>query len=275
VPNNGSNANPCGDHPRASTLVTSFEDAEMPDAITVDAIVDSIRRLTPAQRRTLARRLRVSGLLQFDDLSTDQRRMSVAPALGETRAAKADVAPMPLPASAAQARPRAPLRMAAPRDANHQPTVSGHVVLGAPSGAANAAPHQMAPLPGQAPEAPIVVILRGLLFLNGATASAEYTLQWPGYAPQPVQMRFAGQPTPDQALYDTLEKALRAVLARLRDSGADPATARLEVYCPSDGFIDEVIDEAPVADARLQTRHDRVSELLDNFGDWRLVRTGE
>jgi len=230
----------------------------MPDATMVDAIVDSIRGLTPAQRRTLARRLRVSGLLQFDDLSTDQRRMSVAPALGGMRAAKADVAPMPPPVSAAQALPRAPLRMAAPRDANHQPTVSGHVVLGAPSGAANAAPHQMAPLPGQAPEAPIVVILRGLIFPNGATASAEYILQWPGYAPQPVQMRFAGQPTPDQALYDTLEKALRAVLARLRDSGADPATARLEVYCPSDRFIDEVIDEA-FAGVKLRGRAEVIS----------------
>ncbi|MFZ1770827.1 MAG: hypothetical protein WAU00_16600, partial [Caldilinea sp.] len=79
----------------------------MPDATMVDAIVDSIRGLTPAQRRTLARRLRVSGLLQFDDLSTDQRRMSVAPALGGMRAAKADVAPMPPPVSAAQALPRA------------------------------------------------------------------------------------------------------------------------------------------------------------------------
>ena len=165
--------------------------------------------------------------------------------------------------------------MAPPRDAGGQPAVSGHVVLGAPTNVAAApAPHQMAPLPGQAPETPLVIHLRGLTVPSDASASAEYVIQWPGYALQPVQLRFAGQPTPDQALYDTLEKALRAVLARLRDGDADPLTAQLEVYCPSDHFIDEIIGEAPVADVRLQTRHDRVSELLDAFGDWRLVRTG-
>lgn len=165
--------------------------------------------------------------------------------------------------------------MAAPRNNVNQSGISGHVVLGAPGAGAEPPPHVVAPLPGQAPETPIVIILRGLLLPTGETANAEYVLQWPGYAPQPVQMRFSGQPTPDQALYDTLEKALRAVLARLRDSDADPATARLEIYCPSDHFIDEVIDEAPVTDAHLQTRHDRVAALLDTFGDWRLIRTGQ
>jgi hypothetical protein len=249
--------------------------ATNPPPDTVETIVALIRTLTPAQRRVLARRLRVSGLLQLDDLTTDRRRMVVAPALGVTRTAALAAHHPPTPAEP-PVRPSAPLRMAAPRDAANQPAISGHVVLGAPaSGASAAGPHVVAPLPGQAPETPIVILLRGLLLPNNATASAEYVLQWPGYAPQPVQMRFSGQPTPDQVLYDTLEKALRAVLARLRDGDADPATARLEVYCPSDRFIDEVIDEAPVADARLQTRHDRVAELLDSFGDWRLLRTGE
>lgn len=246
----------------------------MPETNTVETIVDLIRTLTPAQRRVLARRLRVSGLLQLDDLATDRRRMVVAPALGVARPPVASPQRAPMPTDP-PARPHAPLRMAAPRDAANQPAVSGHVVLGPPAPGAAPAPHIVAPLPGQAPETPIVITLRGLVTPTGEMASAEYTLQWPGYAPQAVQMRFGGQPTPDQVLYDTLEKALRAVLARLRDGDADPATARLEVYCPSDRFIDEVIDEAPVADARLQTRHDRVAALLDTFGDWRLVRTGE
>jgi hypothetical protein len=245
----------------------------MPEATTVEAIVDLIRTLTPAQRSVLARRLRVSGLLPLADLATDRRRMAVAPALGAVRTPP-PTTQRPLTPADPSALPRAPLRMAAPREAADQPAISGHVVLGAPTGASSTlTPHQMAPLPGQAPETPIVILLRGLTVPNGA--SAEYVIHWPGYAPQPVQLRFAGQPTPDQALYDTLEKALRAVIARLRDGDADPATARIEVYCPSDRFIDELIDEAPVADARQQTRHDRVSELLDKFGDWRLVRTGE
>ena len=165
--------------------------------------------------------------------------------------------------------------MTPPRDIGDRPAISGHVVLGAPkSEATELAPHQMAPLPGQAPEAPIVVVLRGLLYPAGEAASSEYQLHWPGYPPQSVQIRFAGQPTADQALYDTLEKALRAVQSRLRDSQADLSTAHLEVYCPSDQFIDEVIGEEPVADARLQTRHDRVCALLDSMGDWKLLRTG-
>ena len=243
---------------------------------TVETIVTLIRTLTPVQRRVLVRRLRVSGLLQLDDLTTDRRRMAVAPALGATRLSITPAAQPSSAPTAPPARPRAPLRMVAPRATADQPAASGHVVLGAPvSGVSTPEAHTMAPLPGQAPETPISIWLRGLVFPNGETASAEYVLQWPGYAPQPVQMRFNGQPTPEQVLYDTLEKALRATLSRLRDSGADPTTAHLEVYCPSDRFIDEVIDEAPVADARLQTRHDRVCELLDSFGDWRLVRTGE
>lgn len=246
----------------------------MPETNTVETIVDLIRMLTPAQRRVLARRLRVSGLLPPDDLATDRRRMAVAPALGVARTPAASAPRTPAPAEP-PIRPRAPLRMAAPRDGANQPAVSGHVVLGAPAPGAAPAPHLVAPLPGQAPETPIVMILRGLISPNGEAASAEYVLQWPGYAPQAVQMRFSGQPTPDQALYDTLEKALRAVLARLRDGDADPATARLKIYCPSDRFIDEVIGETPVADARLQTRHDRIAALLDSFGDWQLVRTGD
>jgi hypothetical protein len=132
----------------------------------------------------------------------------------------------------------------------------------------------MQPLPGQAPEQPITVVLRGLTLKSGEAASAEYLLRWPGEAPQTVQARFAGQPTPAQALYDTLEKAVRAILSRLEESGADPATARVEIYCPSDQMIDELIGEAPVADARLQTRHDRICALLDRFGEWRLLRVG-
>lgn len=248
--------------------------ANTPTANTIETIVDLIRTLTPTQRRILARRLRVSGLLQLDDLTTDRRRMTVAPALGPTRTL-ASGASRTLSSVESPVRPRAPLRMAAPRDDVNQPVISGHIVLGAPTSDAAPTPHTIAPLPGQAPETPIVILLRGLVLPKGETASAEYVLQWPGYTPQSVQMRFSGQPTPDQALYDTLEKALRAVLARLRDSDADPATARVEIYCPSDRFIDEVIDEAPVADVHLQTRHDRVAALLDNFGDWRLVRTGE
>jgi hypothetical protein len=248
----------------------------MPGQNIIESIVEQIRQLSPAQRRTLMRRLAVSGLLPGDELVSDRRRLRVAPALG---AAAMQPAPPPTAARlpAAPSTPtRTPLRVTPPPAGDDQPAIRGHVVLGAPTGeAVESSPHQMAPLPGQAPEEAIVITLRGLMLPDGEVASAEYSVRWPGLAARAVQVRFAGQPTPMQALYDTLEKALRAVLSRLQDNQADPATAHVEIYVPSDPFIDEVIGETPVADARLQTRHDRISALLDSIGDWRLLRSGE
>ncbi len=244
----------------------------MPTPVTIEIIVEQIRQLSPAQRRILLRRLAVSGLLPREESVSDRRRLSVAPALGV-----AAMQPVSPPSTALTPAPtRAPLRVTPPPASDDQPAIRGHVVLGAPGGeAVESSPHQMAPLPGQAPEEAIVITLRGLALPDGEVASAEYNIRWPGFAPRTVQVRFAGQPTPMQALYDTLDKALRAVISRLEDNQADPATAHLEIYCPSDQLIDELIGEIPVADARLQTRHDRISALLDSVGEWRLLRAGD
>lgn len=248
----------------------------MPKPANIETVVELIRQLSPVQRRTLMRRLAVSGLLPGEELVSDRRRLSVAPALGVATMQPTPQPPTAPMSSTLPAPTRTSLRVAPPPASDDQPAIRGHVVLGAPTGeAAASSPHQMAPLPGQAPEGAIVITLHGLAQSDGAVASAEYSIRWPGFAARAVQVRFAGQPTPMQALYDTLEKALRAVLSRLQDSQADPATAHLEVYGPSDQLIDELIGEMPVADARLQTRHDRISALLDSVGDWRLLRSGE
>lgn len=252
----------------------------MPRQATIETIVEQIRQLSPAQRRTLTRRLAVSGLLSLEELVSDRRRLSVAPALGATAMTLPSQSPIPQsPAARPSTSPPTPVRVplrVTPAASDDQPAIRGHVVIGAPTGeVAESSPHQMAPLPGLAPEEAIVISLRGLAQPDGEVASAEYSVRWPGFAARTVQVRFAGQPTPMQALYDTLEKALRAILSRLQDSQADPATARLEIYCPSDQLIDELIGETPVADARLQTRHDRISALLDSVGEWRLLRSGE
>lgn len=256
--------------------------ASSPNPISIEEIVELIRRLTPAQRRVLMRRLSVSGLLQPDALITDRRRLLIAPALGAVglaqfrKASGSRRTSSPAGASlSTSAQVQAPSERQPGRGPGKEPVIRGHAVLGAPRRApAESAPHQMQPLPGQAPEQPIVIVLRGLTLKSGEAASAEYLLRWPGDSSQTIQVRFAGQPTPAQALYDTLEKAVRAMLSRLEESGADPATARIEIYCPSDQMIDELIGEAPVADARLQTRHDRISALLNRFGEWRLLRVG-
>ena len=169
------------------------------------------------------------------------------------------------------------LRMATRPAGGDAPAVSGRVVLGSPQHeeAPELDPHDMAPLPGRAPERPIVIALRSADIEARDGAIGVYMLHWPGHRPQSVQVRFSGRPSLEQAHYEMLETALQAVMRRLRDSQADPSTARLEIYLTSDQLIDELIGEEPVADARLMTQHDRVVDLLDRFDDWRLLRTGD
>ncbi len=265
----------------------------MADAARIQTIVEAISRLSPAERRDLARRLRVSGLLAADELATDRQRLSVAPALGVTPPPVAPVAAQVAPAPAApppaapppvvSPEPQAPstsavrLRMATPSTGSDTPAVIGRVVLGSPQHeeAPELDPHDMAPLPGRAPERPIVIALRSADIEARDGASGVYMLHWPGHRPQSVQVRFSGRPSLEQAHYEMLETALQAVMRRLRDSQADPSTARLEIYLTSDQLIDELIGEEPVADARLMTQNDRVVDLLDRFDDWRLLRTGD
>lgn len=49
----------------------------------IESIIEQIRALSIEERRILFRRLRVSGLLEKDLLSTDQNRLQVATAIGE------------------------------------------------------------------------------------------------------------------------------------------------------------------------------------------------
>ena len=255
----------------------------MANATRIQMIVEAISRLSPAARRDLVRRLRVSGLLAPDELATDRQRLSVAPALGVTPQPRSSVAaranlqqlpPLELqPPSSSAVR----LRMAPPPSGSDAPAVSGRIVIGSPQydEVVELDPHDMAPLPGRAPERPIVIALRSADLEGRNGASGTYMLHWPGHRPQSVQVRFSGRPSQEQAHYEMLETALQAVLRRLRDKQADPATARLEIYLLSDQLIDELIGEEPVADARLMTQHDRVVDLLDRFDDWRVLRTGE
>lgn len=265
----------------------------MADAAHIQTIVEAISRLSPAERRDLARRLRVSGLFAADELATDRLRLSVAPALGLTPPPVAPVAaqvvpppaapPLAAPPPAAPPELQSPsvsavrLRMATRPAGSDTPAVSGRVVLGSPQhdAAPELDPHDMAPLPGRAPERPIVIALRSADIEARDGANGVYMLHWPGHRPQSVQVRFSGRPSLEQAHYEMLETALQAVMRRLRDNQADPATARLEIYLTSDQLIDELIGEEPVADARLMTQNDRVVDLLDRFDDWRLLRTGD
>lgn len=261
---------------------------------TLNALVEAVQLLTPAQRRRLLRRLRTSGLLDSDELLTDRERLHIAPALGlqarrrmrraaqkpRTSAAtmvpalapqipQAQVPPVQEPqARAPQANPdKADSDKAEP----YRSAVSGKVVKGAPTASATLEPHGMAPLPGQAPEQPIVVIFDGGSRGNPGQGYGSYALRWPGQPQQIVQLRFGDRVTNNEAEYDTLIAALEAILQRLQDSKALPSTAKVEIRGDSLLVINQVKGKWEAKEPRLQVRRDKVRKLLEPLGSWQLI----
>ncbi|CAN5505098.1 hypothetical protein BH10CHL1_BH10CHL1_22000 [soil metagenome] len=240
-------------------------------------IVEAIAKLTPAQRRQLQKRLRASGLLVPETLLTDQQRLIVAPALGLQQVRK------PKPASngklvkplAAQPEtallPPAAAFMPQVLDDYRSP-VSGKVVVGTLDKKTQPDdPHAMQPLPGQAPEQPVVIIFDGGSKGNPGQGYGSYTLRWPGVQQQIVRLRFGNHVTNNEAEYDTLIAALEAVLKRLQDNGAAPETARLDIRGDSLLVVNQVHGRWQVKDARMQTRCEQVRKLLKQFGHWQLT----
>ena len=129
----------------------------------------------------------------------------------------------------------------------------------------------MAPLPGQAPERPIQIIFDGGSKGNPGYGYGSYALRWPGQGQQIVQLQFGDGITNNEAEYDTLIVALEAVQRRLVDSGADPATARLDIRGDSQLVIQQVLGKWKCNDERMRRRRDRAREVLATFGTWQLT----
>lgn len=263
-------------------------DALPGDATNLEALVDVIAGLTPAQRRALQRRLHAAGLFVAEELLTDQHKLAIAPAMrpaqraaprptkAPTAASPAPVAQIPAPQPAPPQQPRAavkaqPERLAIPLPRAHS-AAGGKAVMGAPQhSAVDEDPHAMPPLPGQAPSRPIAIIFDGGSRGNPGEGYGSYQLRWPGAQPQVVRLRFGNHMTNNEAEYDTLIAALEAVLKRLVDSGAAPGTAQLDVRGDSLLVINQVMGEWKCKDARMEQRRDRVRALLKQFGAWSLA----
>lgn len=231
----------------------------------LDEIVAQIEQLTAQERRRLMRRLRVSGLLIPEEVMTDRRPLRVAPAVRERPLpAKPPAAPVPTDTSpAVQKQPEAG------SEAYRSP-VSGRVVVGSPQERGDEAAHVMSPLPGQAPEQPIRIIFDGGSKGNPGQGYGSYALEWPGNPRQIVQLRFGDLVTNNEAEYDTLIAALEGVLKRLREGGADPGTAKIDIRGDSLLVINQVKGEWKCNESRLRMRRDRVRALLKAFGAWQL-----
>lgn len=264
----------------------------------LEQIVELVRRLSPAERRQLLQRLRVSGLLPAQDAGTDQNRLSKATALGKlgtsaggsastSRAAgSTKPAAPPPPARPAQSsqpqnQPKEPdrpgagvsapltLRFAGVNDAQGR-RAGGKVVIGVPA-EKDSDPHAMPPLPGQAPEQPIGIIFDGGSKGNPGIGYGSYALRWPGQAQQIVQLQFGDGVTNNEAEYDTLAAALEAVVKRLRELKADAMTARVEIRGDSQLVINQVLGEWKCTEERMRQRRDRVRSLLREFGSWEIL----
>lgn len=256
----------------------------------LDIIVELVQQLTPEERRLLMQRLRVSGLLPPSTLLTDQNRLDVAPSMGklatarhaDPSAASAQSTPSGASSTSATAgvvdRPLAkggsaalPLRMAGSGDTGNRRT-SGKVVIGAPDHKDLVLdPHVMTPLPGQAPEQPIVIIFDGGSKGNPGYGYGSYALRWPGQPQQIVQLQFGDNVTNNEAEYDTLIGALEAVYKRLRETGVDLLTAKLDIRGDSQLVVSQVHGEWKCTEDRLRTRRNRVRTLLREFGAWELT----
>jgi ribonuclease HI len=161
------------------------------------------------------------------------------------------------------------LRFAGLNDAQGR-RAGGKVVIGVPGEAKDVDPHAMPPLPGQAPEQPIGIIFDGGSKGNPGLGYGSYALRWPGQPQQIVQLQFGDGVTNNEAEYDTLAAALEAVVKRLRDGKADPATARVEIRGDSQLVINQVLGEWKCADERMRQRRDRVRTLLRELGGWEI-----
>jgi ribonuclease HI len=225
-------------------------------------LVEQIRQLSPADRRRLVRRLRVMGLLEAELLLSDRSALQVAPAVQR---------PKPEAPATAPACPPVEPKPAAPASGNNRPynsPVSGRVIVGSPQN--DSSPNVMRPLPGQAPEQPIRIVFDGGSKGNPGQGYGSYALDWPAYPQQVVRLQFGHRVTNNEAEYDTLIAALEAVLKRLAESGADPKSAKVEIWGDSQLVINQVNGEWQSNKPELRVRRDKVRALLSQLGMARL-----
>lgn len=249
---------------------------QVPSKLTT--IFEMIRGLTPGERRQLLRRLQASGLLDRDELLTDQNRLDIAPALGH-QAVQSDVQDKVWVENESAVEPAAAPTVESVEEMvdelapgeEYRSAVSGKVVMGPPSDADAEDPHAMRPVPGQAPEQPIVVIFDGGSKGNPGMGYGSYALRWPGQTEQIVQLQFGDRVTNNEAEYDTLIAALEAVLGRLHDLGADAGSAQLTVFGDSLLVINQITGQWRCKEEHLKLRRDEAQTLLANLGNWQLI----
>lgn len=275
----------------------------------IGEIIQRVQQLSASERRVLQRRLRVSGLVEAEELISDRNRLEIATVLGVQASAMMAQSSTPPEPSLEQSdmldayeldsaddyateelsdatidneiNPAPESKVAPELDeeiTEYRSPVSGKVVVGTPEIATAAKPtpepHMMPPLPGLAPEHPIRVVFDGGSKGNPGIGYGSYALDWPGLPRQIVQLQFGTHVTNNEAEYDTLIAALEGIADRLTDQEADVSTAQLDIRGDSELVIKQVRGEYKAKNSRMKVRRDRVLELLNEFDDWSLVYHG-
>jgi ribonuclease HI len=220
----------------------------------ISLLLEQIGQLTPAQRRRLFRQAQLMGLVDREDLLTDRHALAIVPAVQKRTA--------PSPTESRSAKPATPNG----EDAPYRSPVSGRVVVGAPQKEGETSASVMRPLPGQAPEQPIRIVFDGGSKGNPGQGYGSYALEWPAYPRQVVRLQFGNRVTNNEAEYDTLISALEAVNKRLTETGADPRTAKLEIWGDSQLVINQVNGEWEANKPEMRVRRDKARALLERFG---------
>ena len=231
---------------------------------TLDRIINQIGRLAPEQRRVLFRQLKAMGLIEADVLLSDRDPLDIALAVPlKTLGGKEQQI------LSETDRPTPPKPAERPQVSDLRSTDGGPATTGL-SGQEGIDNPDMPLAQDLAVEAPIRIVFDGGSRGNPGEGYGSFALDWPGTPREVVQLTFGDQATNNEAEYDTLIAALKAVRDRIADLKIDPGLATLSIWGDSLLVCNQVRGEWACKEPRLQSRLETVNDLLSNFGESQL-----
>ncbi len=117
---------------------------------------------------------------------------------------------------------------------------------------------------GQEAALPIQIIFDGGSIGNPGRGYGSYQLTVGGKAEPPKRLEFGSHHTNNEAEYDTLTRALEAVLRRAKV----PLRVQLDIRGDSQLVINQINGAWKAKDPRMRERLEQVRALLQQFGGW-------
>ncbi len=105
---------------------------------------------------------------------------------------------------------------------------------------------------------------------NPGQGYGSYLVQSPGRKPVIKRVEFGDNYTNNQAEYDTLISCIEYIIARLEATGRTAQQVQLDIRSDSDLLVNQVLGNYKVKEAGLRKRHEQITNLLEQFADWRI-----